>query len=84
MKISIKNNNINVKAQNSGMRLNIGTQKISGGTNNYELLDNLPSINDITLIGNKSLDDLDIQIKGEYPNESLSNQDIENILNNFV
>lgn len=31
-----------------------------GGTNNYAELDNKPSINNVTLIGNKSLSDLGI------------------------
>lgn len=51
---------------------------------NYEKIKNLPLINDITLIGNKSLDELNIQVKGDYPKDSLSNQDIENIINKFI
>ena len=37
-----------------------------GGTNNYEELTNKPLINNVGLIGNKSLDDLGIQPKGNY------------------
>lgn len=85
MKINIKQNDkIDVNINNQEMRLRIGTQKVNIGTDDYELLNNLPSINDITLIGNKSLDDLDIQIKGEYPDESITNQEIEDMLNNFA
>ena len=36
------------------------------GSSNYEVLDNKPSINGIELIGEKSLDDLGIQPKGDY------------------
>lgn len=37
-----------------------------GGTSNYQDLENKPSINDIELVGNKTLDELGIQKKGEY------------------
>lgn len=37
-----------------------------GGTSNYEELNNLPSVNGVELKGNKSLDDLGIQPKGDY------------------
>lgn len=50
----------------------------TGGTNNYEHLSNQPKINDVTLIGNKTSTDLKLQGKME----SLSNTDIENLLNN--
>ena len=35
-------------------------------TTNYENMENLPSINNVKLIGNKTLDDLGIQAKGDY------------------
>lgn len=37
-----------------------------GGTSDYEDLNNLPSINNVELKGNKSLNDLGIQPKGNY------------------
>lgn len=43
-----------------------GTSGGESGTSNYEELQNLPLINDVVLIGNKTLDDLDIQPKGNY------------------
>lgn len=55
-----------------------------GGTLNYDYLYNKPKINNIELVQNKTLDDLGIQEKGEYPSESLSNSDIESILSGFV
>lgn len=39
---------------------------IIGGTTDYNWLENKPSINDVTLIGNQSLDSLGIQAKGDY------------------
>ena len=55
-----------------------------GGTLNYNYLYNKPKINNVELIQNKTLDDLGIQEKGEYPSQSLSNSDIEDILSGFV
>lgn len=54
----------------------------SGGTTDYEELDNLPQVNSVELIGNKTLDELNIQPKGEYADEALTNQEIEDLLNN--
>lgn len=53
-------------------------------TGNYEDLSNKPKINDVELIGNVSLDNLDVQPKGNYPDEALTNNDIEDLINNFV
>jgi hypothetical protein len=61
--------------------LSIGT---GGGTLNYENLYNKPKINNVELIQNKSLDELGIQEKGEYPSQSLSNKEIDDLLNGFV
>ena len=38
----------------------------NGSTTNYENMENLPSINNVKLIGNKTLDQLGIQPKGDY------------------
>ena len=56
----------------------------SGGTSNYAYLTNKPKINNVELINNKTLEELGIQEKGEYPSESLTNSDIEQLINNFV
>lgn len=50
----------------------------------YEKLINKPQINNVELIKNKTLDQLGIQQKGDYPHESLSNAEIEELLNNFA
>lgn len=50
------------------------------GTNNYEELENKPQINDVELLGNKTSTELNLQEKMD----SLTNTDIEEILNNFV
>lgn len=39
---------------------------IPTGSGNYDDLSNKPSINNVSLIGNKTLDDLNIQAKGSY------------------
>lgn len=52
--------------------------------NNYNALYNKPQINSVELVDNKTLDDLNIQVKGNYPDEALTNQEIEDLLNNFA
>lgn len=85
MKISLKQpEKINIGINNEAINVNVGIQKVKGGTNNYKELDNLPSINDVVLIDNKTLDDLNIQIKGDYPEHALTNSEIEELLDNFV
>lgn len=54
----------------------------SGGTSDYEDLDNLPQVNSVELIGNKTSNDLGLQPAGDYADEALTNQEIENLLNN--
>lgn len=60
---------------------------VSGGeTADYTDLNNKPSINDVTLEGNKTLDDLGIQAKGEYalktelPTNTISSTTVTNIV----
>lgn len=48
----------------------------------YEDLDNKPQVNNITLIGNKTLDQLNIQVKGNYADSALTNFEIDALLNN--
>lgn len=49
----------------------------------YNVLDNKPSINNVVLINNKTSQELRLQPEGDYPDESLTNMDIENLLRNF-
>lgn len=48
-----------------------GDAGTNAGTTNYQELENKPKINDIELDGNKSLEDLGIQPKGDYLKEEL-------------
>lgn len=50
----------------------------------YEDAANKPQINGVELIENKTLEELGIQQTGDYPHQSLSNTDIEELLNNFA
>lgn len=61
--------------------VNIGS---GNGTSNYEYLFNKPQVNGVTLLKNKSLDELGIQPKGDYPEESLTNIEIENLINHIA
>lgn len=53
---------------------------VTGGTDNYNYLNNKPKINDIELKGNKTTKQLGLQEEME----SLTNMEIEEILNSFV
>ncbi|MDD6530591.1 MAG: hypothetical protein PUF41_11500 [Prevotella copri] len=60
------------------MDINLGSEvkPIIGTANDYALSTNKPSINGVTLIGDKSNEDLKMG--------SMTNMDIENILNSFI
>ena len=59
---------VNIKTINNETLLGEGNINITGGggTSDYEDLDNKPSINNVELSGNKSLNDLGIQPAGSY------------------
>ena len=71
-----------IKISESKIRIKTNAQRI--GASNYIDLLNKPKINNVELINNKTLDDLKIQPKGNYPDEALTNGEIEELLNNFV
>ena len=52
----------------------------SAHTHSYNELETKPQINNVTLIDNKSLDDLNIQVKGDYADTAITNTEIENML----
>ncbi len=60
----------NIKTINNQSLLGSGNITITsgggGGTSDYNALENIPSINNTPLTGNKTLDDLGIQPKGNY------------------
>ena len=56
----------NITLSQSGNELEISSTGGSGGTSDYSVLTNKPSINNVTLSGNKSLSDLGIQPQGNY------------------
>ena len=49
-----------------GTQQSVNLFDAEGAVTNYELLENLPSINGVELTGDKSLDELNIQPKGDY------------------
>ena len=55
--------------------------QITQATKDYAELENKPKINDIELNGNKSLDNLGIQHKGNYANTRVTNLEIDNLFN---
>ena len=56
----------------------VSFENSTGDNNNYEFLNNLPKINDVTLVGNKTSKELKLQDEMN----AMTNMDIENILNN--
>lgn len=55
-----KNKNISLGLpQSTGIDLSVGSG--SGGTSNYEMLNNKPRINGVELVGNKSSEDILVQ-----------------------
>ena len=60
----------NITLDQEGNTLTINSTGGGGGTSDYSNLTNKPSINNVTLSGNKSLNDLGIQPAGNYALES--------------
>ena len=50
---------------------------------NYENLINKPKINNIELLGNKTLNDLGIQEKGSYAEKRITNTELEEIFKDW-
>ena len=53
--------------------------ELLGGTNDYRRFKNKPQINDVELIGNKTLHELGIQPEGNYANTRVTNLEIDNL-----
>lgn len=84
MKAKISTKGMNVNFGNNAMQTNFSNiQRVAVGPTDYEELENKPQINDVTLIGNKSLDDLDIQPKGNYANSKITNSELEEIFKDW-
>lgn len=68
----------------NNIELEAEVSPITQAGNNYNKLVNKPQINYVELIDNKTLDELNIQEKGDYPDEALTNSEIEELLDNFA
>ena len=68
MTIQDTNQNISMNVLDGGNEIDFDVDK-STGTTNYEILSNKPRINNVTLIGNKTLSQLGIQPSGNYLTE---------------
>jgi len=66
------------------LQLDAVVNPITMGTDDYTRLINKPKINYVELIDNKTLDELNIQVKGDYPDEALTNAEIEALIDSFV
>ena len=68
----------------NSIQLDAVINPITMGTDDYTRLINKPKINYVELVENKTLDDLNIQVKGDYPDEALTNAEIEALIDSFV
>ena len=66
------------------LQLDAVVNPITMGTEDYNRLINKPKINYVELKENKTLDDLNIQVKGDYPDQALTNAEIEALIDSFV
>lgn len=71
---------INIVENNLAEEINISAEEIIyKSLDDYERLKNQPSINDVTLIGNKTSEELNLQEKGDYPSIRVTNLEIDNL-----
>lgn len=75
--------NVDLEIESIENEIDLDTSNTIAGTNNYNKLINKPSINNVVLVDNKTTLDLSLQPAGDYPDEALTNSDIEELLNNF-
>jgi hypothetical protein len=72
---TLKNNKINVKASLTNNRVNVKASLLTpiryNAVNDYELLDNKPQIEGVTLVGNKTFPELNLDV--------ISNTELEEI-----
>ena len=68
----------------NSIQLDAVINPITMGTEDYNRLINKPKINYVELVENKTLDDLNIQVKGDYPDQALTNAEIEALIDSFV
>jgi len=73
--IELEDDNIDIDIQNEATRTI--TEK------DYNNLENKPQINNITLIDNRSLDELGIQPEGEYADTRITNTELEAIFGDW-
>ena len=74
----------NIKTINNQSILGSGNIDVSGGggSSNYNDLYNKPRINSVELSGNVSLDNLGVQPEGEYADTAITDNEIDNLINN--
>lgn len=78
-----ENEEINIE-NDDDYELNLSQSEIIYKTlNDYEKLNNKPQINSIELIGNKTAKDLKLQEEGDYPEEKITNIELEHIFNDW-
>lgn len=80
MSVQDMNFDIDFDSGSNGFDTSFSNLQVVTGETDYEKLKNKPSINDVTLIKNKTSDQLGLQDHMD----TITNRDIEDILNLFV
>lgn len=71
---------LNVELQDEqALEIQLQNDIIEVEARDYDRLANKPQINYVELKGNKTLDDLDIQKKGDYPDDRVTNLEIDSL-----
>lgn len=79
MTIGTNNRDIDISIQEASSSIGFEIKTQTTGTKDYNKLSNKPSVNDITLIGNKTSEDLGLQPAGEYANSKITNLEIDTL-----
>lgn len=73
-----------IESEEENLEIEMENDEVKIGTDDYNELNNKPKINNVEIQGNKTLPELGIQPEGDYPEQALTNSEIEQLLNNFV
>lgn len=73
------NNEINMEILTNDEEIGLDIERNPSVNMNYETVTNKPQINGIELTGDKTSEDLGLQIKGDYANSRVTNNEIDNL-----
>lgn len=74
-----ENQNVSMNIEDNNLSIDFQMADTPVASNNYNDLVNKPKINSVTLIHNKTSDELGLQPAGEYANSKITNIEIDNL-----